>query len=99
MPDVSLGESWRYDSRFVNDSLLLEDLRVFRTAARLGSFAATANELGTSAASLAKRIAILEDHLQVKLFHRTSRRVAITDEGETIYGWVQRIDDDVDHML
>ena len=72
---------------------------MFRTAARLGSFAATANELGTSAAYVSKRIAILEAHLSVKLFHRTSRRVAITDEGETIYAWAQRIDDDVEQML
>lgn len=77
----------------------LDDLRVFRVAARLGSFAATANELGTSPAYVTKRIAILEARLQVKLFHRTSRRVAITDEGETIYGWAQRIDEDVDQML
>ena len=94
-----LAESWPHDSRFVNDSPLLEDLRVFRIAARLGSFTATANELGTSPAYVSKRIAILERHLQVKLFHRTSRRVAITEEGETIYGWAQRIDDDVDQML
>jgi len=99
MADVSLGKTWPNDSRFVNDSPLLADLRVFRTAVRLGSFAATANELGTSAAYVSKRIAILEEHLKVKLFHRTSRRVAITDEGEVVYGWVQRIDDDLDQML
>lgn len=72
---------------------------MFRTAARLGSFTTTANELGTSPAYISKRIAILEKHLQVKLFHRTSRRVAITEEGETIYGWAKRIEDDVDQML
>ena len=83
----------------MNDPPLLEDLRVFRTAARLGSFSATAIELGTSAAYVSKRIAILEQRLRVKLFHRTSRRVAITEEGETVYGWAQRIDDDVDQML
>ncbi|MCC6196194.1 MAG: LysR family transcriptional regulator, partial [Burkholderiales bacterium] len=83
----------------MNSRPLLEDLRVFRTAARLGSFSATANELGVSPAYVTKRIAILEKSLQVKLFHRTSRRVAITDEGETVYAWAQRIDEDVDQML
>ena len=68
-------------------------------AARLGSFAATANELGSSPAYVTKRIAILERRLRVKLFHRTSRRIAITDEGETIYAWAQKIDDNVDQML
>jgi len=72
---------------------------VFRTAARLGSFSATATELGVSPAYVTKRIAILEKRLRIKLFHRTSRRVAVTDEGETIYGWAQKIDEDVDQML
>jgi len=62
---------------------------VFRTAARLGSFSATATELGVSPAYVTKRIAILEKRLRIKLFHRTSRRVAVTDEGETIYGWLE----------
>jgi LysR family transcriptional activator of dmlA len=83
----------------VNDWPLLEDLRVFRTAARLGSFVATANELGVSPAFVSKRIAILEARLNVKLFHRTSRRVAITDEGETVYAWAQKVSDDVDQMM
>jgi LysR family transcriptional activator of dmlA len=83
----------------VNEAPLLEDLRVFRTAARLGSFSATATELGVSPAYVTKRIAILERRLRIKLFHRTSRRVAVTDEGETIYAWAQKIDEDVDQML
>ena len=35
----------------------------------------------------------------MKLFHRTTRRVAITEEGETIYGWAQKLSDDVDQMM
>ena len=83
----------------MNNGPLLEDLRLFRIAARRGSFAATANELGTSGAFVSKRIAILEKRLQVKLFHRTTRRVAVTEEGETIYGWAQKLSDDVDQMM
>jgi len=83
----------------VNEAPLLEDLRVFRIAARLGSFSATAIELGVSPAYVTKRIAILEKRLQIRLFHRTSRRVAVTEEGETIYAWAQKIDEDVDQML
>ena len=83
----------------MNNPALLNDLRVFRLAARLGSFATTAKELGTSPAFVSKRIAVLEERLQVRLFHRTSRRVTITEEGETIYGWAQKIGDDVDQML
>ncbi len=47
---------------------------------------------------MSKRVAILEDVLQVKLFHRTTRRVTITAEGEAVYRWAQRILEDVDLM-
>ena len=83
----------------MNNGPLLEDLRLFRIAARRGSFAATANELGTSGAFVSKRIAILEKRLHVKLFHRTTRRVAVTEEGETIYAWAQKLSDDMDQMM
>jgi LysR family transcriptional activator of dmlA len=48
---------------------------------------------------VSKRIAILEKRLRVRLFHRTSRRIAITDDGETIYRWAQKVDEDIDQML
>ena len=72
---------------------------MFRIAVRRGSFAPTANETGTSAAYVNKRIAILEKRLHVNLFHRTTRRVTITEEGETIYGWAQKLGDDVEQMM
>ena len=77
---------------------LLEDLRLFSLAARRSSFAATATEAGASPAYVSKRIAILEEVLQAKLFHRTTRRVSITVDGETVYQWAQRILEDVDLM-
>ena len=33
----------------------------------------------------------LEEELGVKLLHRTTRRVAVTEQGERIYHWAQRI--------
>lgn len=69
----------------------LSDLNLFCVAARRASFVATANELGKSSAFVSKRIAILEATLNVKLFHRTTRHVAITEEGETVFQWAQQI--------
>jgi LysR family transcriptional activator of dmlA len=82
----------------VNSGPLLDDLRLFCTAARRASFVATANELGTSAALVSKRIAILEKTLRVRLFHRTTRRVTVTEDGETVYQWAQKILDDIERM-
>jgi LysR family transcriptional activator of dmlA len=82
----------------VNLNFQLEDLRVFCLAARKASFAATAVELGTSPAYISKRIAILEKSLGVTLFHRSARRVTITDDGERVYASAQQIFEGIDHM-
>jgi LysR family transcriptional activator of dmlA len=76
-----------------------EDLRVFAVAARKASFAAAAAELGMSPAYVSKRIGILEDTLGVKLFHRTTRRVVITEDGERIYARAQIILDNLDQLF
>jgi hypothetical protein len=75
----------------VDNLPLLSDLRLFYVAARRSSFVATAAELGASPAFVSKRIAILEKTLRVTLFHRTTRRIAITEEGEAIYEWARKI--------
>jgi LysR family transcriptional activator of dmlA len=66
---------------------------------RRASFAAAAQALGVSPAYVSKRIRLLEAALAVKLLHRTTRRVAVTEEGERVYQWAQRILDDLDHLL
>lgn len=76
----------------------LEDLRVFVLVARRSSFAAAASELGTSPAFVSKRIRLLEDNLGVRLLHRTTRRVAVTEDGERVYHWALHIFDAVERM-
>lgn len=80
-------------------NLLPEDLRVFLVVVRRASFAAAAQELGASPAYVSKRIRLLEEELAVKLLHRTTRRVAVTEEGERVFQWAQRILDDIDHLV
>ncbi|MDF0607034.1 LysR substrate-binding domain-containing protein [Neisseriaceae bacterium TC5R-5] len=77
----------------------LDDLRVFCLVARRAGFAMVAEELGASPAYVSKRIRVLEQTLGVKLLHRTTRRVAITEDGERVYRWAQRILADVDHLV
>lgn len=74
------------------------DLRVFCCVARLSSFVASAQELGISPAYVSKRIADLERRLDVTLFHRTTRRVKLSDQGERAYAWARKILEDVQDM-
>ena len=76
----------------------LEDLRLFCVVARNRSFAETARELGVSKALVSKRIALLERSVQERLFHRTTRNVLLTSQGEIVHQWAQRILEDVDLM-
>ena len=76
-----------------------EDLRVFITVVRKSSFAAAAQALNASPAYISKRMRLLEENLGIKLLHRTTRRVTVTQEGERIFHWAQRVLDDMEHLL
>ena len=76
-----------------------DDLRVFTIVVRKASFAEAAQELGASPAFVSKRIRLLEEDLAVKLLHRTTRRVSVTEEGERVFHWALRILDDMDQLL
>lgn len=77
---------------------LPEDLRVFLTVIRKAGFAAAADELGLSPAYVSKRIQILENTLGTRLLHRTSRRIALTEDGERVQGWAVRILEDFQQL-
>ncbi|VVE31068.1 HTH-type transcriptional regulator DmlR [Pandoraea commovens] len=77
----------------------LDDLRVFCQVARRASFSAAAEALGVSPAYVSKRVGMLEADLGTRLLHRSTRRVAITDAGERVYAWAEKILDDVSHLM
>lgn len=87
------------NTRFVNNRLDNEDLRVFVTVARKSSFAAAAAEMGMSPAYVSKRIGILEEALGVRLFQRTTRRIVITEDGERVYAHAQTILENLDGLI
>ena len=66
-------------------------LAAFAESARRSSFAAAARELGLTASAVAKSIARLEGDLGVRLFHRTTRKVALTGEGRALFERCERI--------
>jgi LysR family transcriptional regulator, regulator for bpeEF and oprC len=57
----------------------------FAAVARNGGFAAAARELGLAPSSVAKSVARLEADLGSRLFHRTTRAVHLTAEGEALF--------------
>lgn len=59
----------------------LQHMSVFARVVAAGSFSAAAEDLGVSTAVVSRRIAALETRLGVRLLHRTTRRVSLTDEG------------------
>ena len=69
----------------------LQQMAAFAETARHGSFAAAARELGSAPSTLAKAVARLEVSLGVKLFHRTTRQVSLTPDGERLYARCQRM--------
>lgn len=73
-------------------------MRLFCTVVRKHSFSESALELGVSKALVSKRIALLEEALDVRLLHRTTRRVTVTENGGIVYEWAHRILEDVDQM-
>jgi len=60
----------------------LDDLAFFQRLAQAGSLTATARELGLSLSAVSKRLKQLEARLGVTLASRTTRRLALTPEGE-----------------
>ena len=78
---------------------LAEDLRVFLAVVNKQSFAAAATELGQSPAYVSKRIQILEESLNARLLHRSTRGVRLTDEGEKARHWALQILDNFDQFI
>lgn len=77
-------------------------LQVFRHVAELNSFAEAGRRLGLSAAAISKNVAELETFIGARLINRTTRRMALTEEGRIYLEHVTRGLDalaEADHAL
>jgi DNA-binding transcriptional LysR family regulator len=71
-------------------------MTVFAKVATTRSFSGAARELGISQATASKHVQTLEEWLGVRLLHRTTRRVALTDAGEGFFMQCSRILEDME---
>jgi len=69
----------------------LTGLEVFAKVAAAGSLSAAARAMGLSQTMVTKHIAALEARLGIKLFHRTTRRLSITEGGRSYLEASERI--------
>ena len=70
-------------------------LESFVRAADLLSFAEAGRALGISASAVGKNVARLEQQLGLRLFHRTTRQVRLTQEGSLFHERCRRILDEL----
>lgn len=75
-----------------------DDVSVFLAVCDAGGFAAAAPRVGLTPSAVAKAIARLEGRLNVRLFHRTTRRLALTAEAAIYRAACQAARDRIDRV-
>lgn len=76
----------------------LQQFIAFAETAKHGGFASAARELGVAPSTLAKSVGRMETTLGVKLFHRTTRQVTLTPDGERLFHRCQRVLSEVEEL-
>jgi len=76
----------------------LAEMRVFVRAIERGTFAVAANDLGLTPSAVSKLILRLETRLGVRLVNRTTRKLALTAEGEAYFHSGRRLIEAIDGL-
>ena len=63
----------------------LDGLSIFVKVVEMKSLTAASNQLALPKSTISRKLAELENHLGVKLLHRTTRRMVLTEAGVTYY--------------
>ena len=75
---------------------VLAAFRVFVRVAEARSFSAVAREMGTTQPAVSRQVAALEEHLGARLIQRTTRSLALTEDGRDLLGHARRVLDSVE---
>src|ERR1700753_4235740 len=74
----------------------LGSLNVFIRAAEARSFTVAGRQLGVSSSAIGKAVARMEERLGVRLFHRSTRSITLTQEGQLFLESGRRIFSEID---
>jgi DNA-binding transcriptional LysR family regulator len=77
---------------------LIGALRCFIRVVETGSFSAVSRESQLSQSAVTRQIAQLEQHFSARLFHRTTRRLSLTDDGQGLLTHARHLIDAADEM-
>ena len=72
---------------------MLRALGTFVRIVETGSFSAVAREANTSPSAVTRLVGQLEEHFKVRLFHRTTRHLSLTEDGQDLLGHARHIID------
>ena len=86
MLSFGMNQSWKVP---------IATLRVFEAAARWQSFHAAALELNLTPSAVSHSIRKMEEALGLLLFERVGRGVALSSEGQTLLGYIERGFDEI----
>lgn len=68
-----------------SEPLLVNEMLVFAKVVELRSFAAAARQLGLTTSAVSRSVGRLEAHWGVRLLHRTTRTLSLTELGAEVY--------------
>jgi len=77
-------------------------LRAFYQAAKYQSFTIAAEKLFITQPAVTAHVKLFEDHCNLKLFKKKGRKIYLTDEGKTLYGYAERIfefENEIDNVI
>ena len=77
---------------------LIAALRAFVRVTETSSFTAVARETHVSQSAVTRLIAQLEQYFDVRLFHRTTRRLSLTDDGQVLLTHARHLLESADEM-
>jgi LysR family transcriptional regulator, transcriptional activator for dmlA len=82
----------------IHEGSTTSDLVFFTSLCKRGSITALARELDVTPSAVSKRLTQIEKHLGVRLINRTTRHLALTDNGALYLEHARRILGDIDEM-
>src|SRR6202020_2911596 len=77
---------------------LIGSLNIFIRVVETGSFSAVAREGKISQSAVTRQIAQLEEHFGARLFHRTTRHLSLTDDGQGLLAHARHVVETAEEM-